>query len=74
MYNEELGLYVLSEEQYSQLASYGDGYEVQEDEFNVEYNGWLVEIWGDDILKALGLGPYSGGTIVINPSHQGGPM
>ena len=73
MYNEDLGAYILSEDQYNQLLALGlDGYEDQG--FDDVLNGYIVIIYGDDILEALNLGPYSGGSIIINPSHQGGPM
>ena len=70
MYNEELGAYLLTQEKYDQLTRFTDGWE----EWDPVEGYYVVNIWDDEILKALSLGAYSGGGIDINVSQQGGPM
>ncbi len=73
MYNEEYDAYVLTQDQYIQLTSaYTDGYEYLG--YDEELGGYLVNIYTDAILEALGLGDYHGGTIIVVQTGQGGPM
>lgn len=70
MYDSDLDAYLLTADQFSRLQSYADGWEA----WDMEGSYHVVNIWDDDILQALNLGPYHGGGIDINNSHQGGTM
>lgn len=72
MYNEELGAYVLDQEQYDQLSAYTEGYD--DWGYDDELGAYLVNIYSDEILKALKLGDYQGGSIIVVQTGQGGPL
>lgn len=72
-YYEDLGGYIIDAELYAQLIASGlDGFE--DYGYETEYQGYLVNIYSDEILQLLKLGDYSGGGIIVNPTGQGGAM
>ncbi len=73
MYDSDLDAYLLDEDTYNALITqYTSGYE--DWGYDDDYGYYIVAISDDSILAAFNLGDYSGGSIVINQSQQGGAM